>query len=432
MTDIWRRASNLLFIVFIAAVLWLILDAVTALMFLCGVLLWMVFHHLRHLVALERWLQRSDHSPTSIPAGSGAWDDVFAHLARYVRAHSQSQELLSLALERMRNVTSAMPDGIVILDDDDRIEWCNPMAEKHLGISLSFDAGQQITYLVRQMQFIEFLASRQYSNPLILRQTRQQGIIVSLHIIPYGYNQKLLISRDITRFEKIETMRRDFIANVSHELRTPLTVVAGFLETLSEENHGNPDFNRRILSLMTEQTTRMQRLIEDLLVLSRLENTQERVKEKTVNVVNLLHEILQDAQSLSAGRHRIRLNIATHDQLLGSEEELRSAFGNLVSNAIRYTPDHGEISIHWEKLADQGLFYVQDSGIGIETEHIPRLTERFYRIDNSRSRDTGGTGLGLAIVKHVLNRHQARLEINSQVGQGSRFSIWFPANRLIT
>ncbi|TXI17150.1 MAG: phosphate regulon sensor histidine kinase PhoR [Nitrosomonas sp.] len=432
MTDIWRRASNLLFIVFIAAVLWMILDAVTALMFLSGVLLWMVFHHLRHLVALEHWLQRSDHSPASIPAGSGAWDDVFAHLSRYVRAHSQSQELLSLALERMRNVTSAMPDGIVILDDDDRIEWCNPMAEKHLGISLSFDAGQQITYLVRQMQFVAFLASRQYSNPLTLRQTRQQGIIVSLHVIPYGYNQKLLISRDITRFEKIETMRRDFIANVSHELRTPLTVVAGFLETLSEENHENPDFNRRILLLMTEQTTRMQRLIEDLLVLSRLENAQEKVREKTVNVVNLLHEILQDAQSLSAGRHRIKLNIATHDQLLGSEEELRSAFGNLVSNAIRYTPDHGEISINWEKRADQGLFYVQDSGIGIEAEHIPRLTERFYRIDNSRSRETGGTGLGLAIVKHVLNRHQARLEINSQVGQGSRFSIWFPANRLIS
>ncbi len=431
MTDIWRRASNLLLIIFITALLWMILDAVKALLFLSIVLVWMVLHHLRHLVALERWLQRSDHSLASIPAGHGAWDDVFAHLARYVRAHSQSQQLLSLALERMRNVTSAMPDGIVILDDDDRIEWCNPMAEKHLGINLSLDAGQQITYLVRQMQFVEFLASRQYSNPLVLRQTRQQGIIVSLHIIPYGFNQKLLISRDITRFEKIETMRRDFIANVSHELRTPLTVVAGFLETLSEDNHVNPDFNKRILVLMTEQTTRMQRLIEDLLVLSRLENTQEKVKEKTVNVVSLLHDIFQDAQLLSAGRHHIKLNIATQDQLLGSEEELRSAFGNLVSNAIRYTPDHGEISINWEKHDGKGLFFVQDSGIGIEAEHIPRLTERFYRVDNSRSRETGGTGLGLAIVKHVLNRHQARLEISSQVGKGSRFKIWFPAKCLI-
>lgn len=431
MSDIWQRSFNIIFFILITAVLWIIFGAVKALMFFCIALLWMVFHHIRHLVALERWLQLSDHTPASIPAGSGAWDDVFAHLARYVRQHSQSQELLSLALERMRSVTSAMPDGIVILDESDRIEWCNSVAEQHLGINLSLDAGQQITYLVRQIPFVEYLAARKYSNPLILNQTRQQGIIVSLQLVPYGYNQKLLISRDITRFEKIETMRRDFIANVSHELRTPLTVVSGFLETLSADENVNSGFNKRALVLMSEQTTRMQRLIEDLLILSRLENEQSSVNEKTVDVTSLLRGILQDAESLSVGRHQIKLNIATQDQLLGSEEELRSAFGNLISNAIRYTPDSGEISINWEKRDGQGLFFVQDSGIGIEPEHIPRLTERFYRVDSSRSRETGGTGLGLAIVKHVLSRHQARLEITSQVGKGSRFTIWFPAKRLI-
>ena len=431
MADIWQRTSNLFLVVFITAVLWMILGAVKALIFLSVILLWMVFHHVRHLVALERWLQRSDHSSASIPPGSGAWDDVFAHLARYVRQHSQSQELLSLALERMRNVTSAMPDGIVILDKVDRIEWCNPVAEHHLGINLSLDTGQQITYLVRQIPFVEYLAARRYSNPLVLKQTRQRGMIVSLQLVPYGYNQKLLISRDITRFERIETMRRDFIANVSHELRTPLTVIGGFLETLSADDNVNTGFNKRALALMTEQTTRMQRLIEDLLILSRLENEQNKINEKVVDVVSLLHNILQDAESLSAGRHHIKLNIATQDQLLGSEEELRSAFGNLISNAIRYTPDSGEITINWEKRNGQGLFFVQDSGIGIEAEHIPRLTERFYRIDSSRSRETGGTGLGLAIVKHVLGRHEARLEVISQVGKGSRFTIWFPAKRLI-
>lgn len=432
MSDIWQRSSNILLIIIIAAVLWMIFGAVKALIFFSVVLLWMVFHHVRHLVALERWLQRSDHSPASIPAGSGAWDDVFAHLARYVRQHSHSQELLSLALERMRNVTSAMPDGIVILDEVDRIEWCNRVAEQHLGIHLSLDVGQQITYLVRQIPFVEYLAARQYSSPLILKQTRQQGLIISLQLVPYGYNQKLLISRDITRFEKIETMRRDFIANVSHELRTPLTVIGGFLETLSADDNVNTGFNKRALALMTEQTTRMQRLIEDLLILSRLENEQNKISEKVVDVVSLLHNILQDAESLSAGRHQIKLNIATQDRLMGSEEELRSAFSNLISNAIRYTPDRGEISINWEKHNGQGLFFVQDSGIGIEAEHIPRLTERFYRIDSSRSRETGGTGLGLAIVKHVLNRHEARLEITSRVGKGSRFNIWFPAERLIS
>ncbi|PSJ16855.1 phosphate regulon sensor histidine kinase PhoR [Nitrosomonas supralitoralis] len=431
MSDIWRRSSNILFLVFIAALLWMIFGAVKALIFFSVAMLWIAFHHIRHLVLLERWLQLSDHSSKSIPAGSGAWDEVFAHLARYVRQHSQSQEILSLALERMQSVTSAMPDGIVILDKSDRIEWCNPVAEQHLGISLGLDIGQQITYLVRQIPFVEYLAARQYSKPLVIKQTRLYGQIISLQLVPYGYNQKLLISRDITRFEKIETMRRDFIANVSHELRTPLTVIGGFLETLSADDNVNAGFNKRALVLMTEQTTRMQRLIEDLLILSRLENQQNIVADKTVNVVRLAQDLLQDAESLSAGRHQIKLTIASQDQLLGSEEELRSAFGNLISNAIRYTPDGGEIKISWEKYNDRGLFFVQDSGIGIESEHIPRLTERFYRIDNSRSRETGGTGLGLAIVKHVLNRHEARLEIISTVGKGSRFNIWFPAKRLV-
>jgi two-component system, OmpR family, phosphate regulon sensor histidine kinase PhoR len=430
-SDIWQRSFNMILVILITAVLWMIFGAVNALIFCSGALLWMVFHHVRHLVALERWLQVSDHTPASIPAGSGAWDDVFAHLARYVRQHSKSQEQLSLALERMQKITSAMPDGIVILDETDRIEWCNPVAEQHLGVNLSLDAGQQITYLVRQIPFVEYLAARKYSNPLILKQTRQQGIIVSLQLVPYGYKQKLLISRDITRFEKIETMRRDFIANVSHELRTPLTVIGGFLETLSADEPVSVDFNKRALTLMTQQTTRMQRLVEDLLVLSRLENEQNKVNDKPVDVVSLLQSALQDAESLSAGRHHIRLNIATRDQLSGSEEELRSAFGNLISNAIRYTPDSGEISINWEKKDGQGLFSVQDSGIGIEPQHIPRLTERFYRVDSSRSRETGGTGLGLAIVKHVLNRHDARLEIISKVGKGSCFNIWFSAKRLI-
>lgn len=297
MSDIWQRSSNILMIIFITAVLWMILGGVNALIFFGVAMLWMVLHHTRHIVALERWLQLSDHTPGSIPAGSGAWDDVFAHLARYVRQHSQSRELLSLALERMRSVTSAMPDGIVILDEHDRIEWCNPVAEQHLGINLTLDAGQQITYLVRQIPFVEYLAARQFSNPLILKQTRQHGMIVSLQLVPYGYNQKLLISRDITRFEKIETMRRDFIANVSHELRTPLTVIGGFLETLSADENVNNGFNKRALALMTEQTTRMQRLIEDLLILSRLENEQSKASEKTVNVVSLLNDVLQDAES---------------------------------------------------------------------------------------------------------------------------------------
>jgi two-component system phosphate regulon sensor histidine kinase PhoR len=432
MSDIWQRSFNIVFAILIAVVVWLIFGAVKALLFLCIALLWMVFQHIRHLVALEQWLRLSDHTSGSIPAGSGAWDDLFAHLARYVRQHSQSQERLSSALERMQRATAAMPDGIVILDESNRIEWCNPVAEHHLGIDLNLDTGQPIIHLVRQIPFVEYLSARRYSNPLILKQMRQQGLVLSLQLVPYGYNQKLLISRDITRFEKIETMRRDFIANVSHELRTPLTVINGFLETLSFTDDVSPDFNKRALTLMAEQATRMQRLIEDLLVLSRLEDMHNKIKEKTINVADLLNDLLREAESLSAGRHRIKLILSADDKLRGSEEELRSAFSNLISNAIRYTPDRGEIVINWEKHNGQGLFFVQDSGIGIEKEHIPRLTERFYRVDSSRSRETGGTGLGLAIVKHIANRHEARLEITSEVGKGSRFSIWFPAKLMVS
>ena len=223
-------------------------------------------------------------------------------------------------------------------------------------------------------------------------------MILSLQLVPYGDKQKLLISRDITRLEGVETMRRDFVANVSHELRTPLTVISGFFETASEEKWISSDMGKRALVLMTDQTKRMERLVEDLLTLSRLENTQNQVREENVNVTEILHELYHEAESLSAGHHHINLTLDTNIKLQGSPDELRSAFSNLVSNAIRYTPEGGEVYLKWDNQNGRGVFTVQDSGIGIDQEHIPRLAERFYRVDLSRSRGTGGTGLGLAIV----------------------------------
>ena len=416
----------------VAGGLWVIFDIVIALLFYSIALLLLVFYHLRYLTALDRWLQIPVPTSATLPDGfSGTWGDVFARLARLMRNQSQSHQQLSLALERLRRATSAMPEGVVILDETDSIEWCNPVAEQHFGIDFNRDAGQQITFLVRQSQFAEYIATHNYSEPLIVKQTRHQELILSLQLVPYGDKQKLLISRDITRLEGVETMRRDFVANVSHELRTPLTVIGGFFETLSEENWISSEMGKRALVLMTDQTKRMQRLVEDLLTLSRLENTQNQVREENVNVAKVLHELYQEAQSLSAGRHNINLNLDTDMRLLGSLDELRSAFGNLVSNAIRYTADGGEVILSWKNQDGQGVFTVQDSGIGIDQEHIPRLAERFYRVDLSRSRGTGGTGLGLAIVKHVLNRHQAHLEIASEPDKGSSFSAWFPEKRSI-
>lgn len=431
MQSFWQRSITIILLTVAAAVAWAALGAVKALVFYSGALLLLVIHHLRHLAALDRWLQTPVPTSVTLPDGSGAWEDVFARLARLMRIQSQSHQQLSSALERLQRATAAMPEGVVILDETDRIGWCNPVAEQHFGIDFNLDAGQQITYLVRQPQFAEYLATHNYSEPLVVKQSRHQELVLSLQLVPYGDKQKLLISRDITRLEGVETMRRDFVANVSHELRTPLTVIGGFLETLSEENLTDDKIGKRALALMTDQTRRMQRLVEDLLTLSRLENAQNMMHEGTVNVAELLQNLYSEAQSLSAGHHRISLKLDTDAVLLGSADELRSAFGNLVSNAVRYSADGGEIVLSWREQDGQGVFSVQDSGIGIEPQHLPRLTERFYRVDRSRSRETGGTGLGLAIVKHVLNRHQARLEIVSEPGKGSRFSAWFPARRLV-
>jgi two-component system phosphate regulon sensor histidine kinase PhoR len=348
-----------------------------------------------------------------------------------MRDQRQTQQQITSALERLQRATSAMPEGVVIMDEMDRIEWCNPVAEKHLGINARLDAGQHITHLVRHTQFAVYLGTSDYSEPLVMKQSRQQGMILSLQIVPYGDKQKLLISRDITRLEKIQSMRRDFIANVSHELRTPLTVIGGFLETLSEDDHVNAETNKLALRLMTDQTQRMQRLVEDLLTLSRLEDTENLARDDVIDIPKMLRELYHEAQSLSGGRHVITLDLRTEAKLRGCMDELRSAFSNLISNAIRYTPEKGTILLNWEINNHRGVFSVRDSGIGIEPEHVPRLTERFYRVDRGRSRETGGTGLGLAIVKHVLTCHQATLEIVSEPGKGSSFSAWFPTVRLI-
>jgi two-component system phosphate regulon sensor histidine kinase PhoR len=256
-----------------------------------------------------------------------------------------------------------------------------------------------------------------------------QELTLSVQLVPYGDSEKLLLSRDITHWERMETTRRDFVANVSHELRTPLTVLGGFLETLSDMQKPDPDMLRRSLQLMGEQATRMQRLVEDLLTLSKLESAQNPLNEEFVDVPELVRSLFSDAQALSGGRHRFRLRADDSEGVRGNAEELRSALSNLISNAVRYTPEGGEIEVSWSKREGEPVFTVRDTGIGIEPHHVPRLTERFYCVDRSRSRSTGGTGLGLAIVKHVLSRHQAHLEIESEPGRGSTFSAIFPAAR---
>jgi two-component system phosphate regulon sensor histidine kinase PhoR len=430
MPEFWTRPLGTLgAFALVALLIWPIAGAVAALALFALCLIAYLVYHLRQLDALNRWL--ADPQLTNVPQGSGSWQDTFGILYQMARRQSKSRHQLSEALARFRRAGEAMPDGVLILDEHDEIEWFNPIAGKQLGLNLETDAGRPITYLLRQTQFHEYLASHNYGEPLIMKSARNPEVTLSIQLVPFGAKQKLLISRDITRFEQLETMRRDFVANVSHELRTPLTVVGGFLETLQDHGSLGSEERAHYFDLMLDQTQRMQHLVEDLLTLSRLESASNPLHEAPVDVPGLMQSLLREAQGLSRERHQIKLEVESDAGLLGSENELRSAFGNLITNAVRYTPPGGEIVLRWETVADGARFSVRDSGIGIEAQHIPRLTERFYRIDRSRSRETGGTGLGLSIVKHVLTRHHGRLEITSEVGKGSTFSACFPTSRIV-
>ena len=385
--------------------------------------------HLYWLDKLARWLK--DPQLSDIPAGSGIWEDIFASLYQEMRRQRSSETQLTSALERFQRAAGALPDGVVLLNNSDQIDWCNHTAELQLGLSLAQDAGQPIGYLVRQTEFRDYLQAQQYGEPIKLKSVRNPDITLEIQLVPYGDNQKLLLCRDITPLENLETMRRDFVANVSHELRTPLTVVGGFLETLEDMDADMPATTRHYFHLMQDQTSRMRHLVEDLLTLSRLESSQHAPQEIDIDVPSMLRTVLTEGQSVSGGRHQLSLDADSALHLSGAPEELHSAFGNLVTNAIRYTPEGGDIHLTWCQRGEDAVFSVRDTGIGIEPQHLSRLTERFYRVDSSRSRETGGTGLGLSIVKHILTRHQARLEVESEFGKGSVFSAVFPATRIV-
>jgi len=384
--------------------------------------------HVWNLDRLARWA--AEPHDTDAPEGRASWREPMAALYRRVRARQLHQADLAATIERFRRAAEALPDGMLIMDSGNRVQWANQRAQTHLGLDLPRDVGAALANLARQPALVRYVDSENYSEPVVFDSQREPGATLSVQIVPFGVEEKLLISRDISRLEAVARMRRDFIANVSHELKTPLTVVTGFVETL-QDLALEPHQRRRYLQLMQEQAHNMQRLVNDLLTLSALESEQNPLNEVPFAVVPLLLALSADAKALSAGRHTIALDIGNAAIVTGSRDELASAFGNLVSNAIRYTPDGGTITLRWRISEDgTGEFSVEDTGIGIAAEHVPRLTERFYRVDRSRTRASGGTGLGLAIVKHVLLRHQAELDVMSELARGSTFTARLPARRV--
>ncbi len=384
--------------------------------------------HLWQIHRLMRWADAALDAP--VPEAGGAWGVAFSALYRRVRTRTRRHRDLATTIERFRNAVEALPEGMVIVDAANRIEWANARAQAHLGLDLAKDTGRPLLNLLRQPEVVRYFEAGDFADAVVIDSQRGTGSTLSIQVVPFGTDERLLISRDITQLEAVARMRRDFIANVSHELKTPLTVVSGFLETL-QDLELEPRQRTRYLQLMAEQAASMRRLVDDLLTLSALESEQNPVAESEFVIVPLLLEMSVDAKALSGGRHTIVLDIGDAAKVKGSQDELASAFGNVVSNAIRYTPDGGTITLGWQVDAEgRGAFSVADTGIGIAPEHIPRLTERFYRVDRSRSRATGGTGLGLAIVKHVLLRHQAELDVTSELGHGSTFTVLLPARRV--
>jgi two-component system, OmpR family, phosphate regulon sensor histidine kinase PhoR len=402
-----------------------------ATMLLLGALAFFFLRQLWLVLRLIHWAGCPLGTPT--PSASGAWGAVFEALHRRARLASAERERATEELARFRRAAEALPDGVMILDGHRAIEWMNLQAEACLGLKASVDTGSRITHLLREPEFLAYLDSPDHRGvPLELHSQRNPGRSLQIQAAPFAAGRTLLLVRDVTQLQKLATMRRDFVANVSHELKTPLTVTLGFVETALDALADTPPQEiAQYLQTAAGQAQRMQQLIDDLLTLSSLETDSPPPLEDPVDMADLLADICREVEALSAGRHRISLENRGPRKLLGSARELRSAFANLAGNAVRYTADGGAIMLCWGGEGDGGArFSVSDTGIGIAREHLPRLTERFYRVDRGRSRDAGGTGLGLAIVKHVLERHQAVLQIESEPGKGSRFSVVFPPHRV--
>ena len=435
---VWRAVSLLLFQIAPAFLAWSLAEGSArvyeAFFFaVIGTYAWLLLDGMRG-VRLLRWL-RADVRP-ELSLGSGMWGEVADRVRKLMRVQERAVKDAEQRLQDFLAALQASPNGVILLDAELRIEWCNQTASDHFGIQIPRDLMQHFSNLVRSPDFAAYMAARDLSRDLLMagrNDSFSKPVRLSVHLHPYGEGRSLLLSRDITTLEQAEAMRRDFVANVSHEIRTPLTVLAGFVETLQTLPLEEPD-RQRYLALMAQQAQRMQTLVNDLLMLSRLEGSPSPTNQELVSVESLILQCQTQASELSrqvwGSAHALQINVDTSLDITGAKAEIFSALSNLVNNAVRYSPAEKPLVLTWKAHGDGAVFCVQDGGPGIAPEHLPRLTERFYRVDRSRSRDTGGTGLGLAIVKHVAQRHGAELQIESVPGQGAKFSIHFPAHRV--
>lgn len=416
------EVKRLVVILTIAIVIGLLIDQLAWTLLFCAS--WYIGWHLWQMLRLNIWLQGKRKAQP--PESSGLWGEVFDAIYHLQRRQKREKKNLQAVINRVQETTSALKDGVILLDWRGYLDWWNPSAQRLLGFYNS-DQGQSVINFIRHPRFVDYFEAGEYAEPLDIPSPRFPDKRLQFQITRFGKNERLIVVRDITQIYHLEQMRKDFVANVSHELRTPLTVISGYLETLADNNTiATWD---KPLEQMQQQSKRMSLLINDLIMLSKLETTDTGFNQKRMPLEPLLQTIKSEASVLAGEKQQtITLESSPDISIIGNEKELHSACSNLVINAVKYTPEKGKIDMRLWRSGPYVYFSVTDNGMGFETKHIPHLTERFYRVDASRNSKTGGTGLGLAIVKHVLLRHDAELQINSEVGQGSVFTCVFPAN----
>ena len=384
------------------------------------ILIW----HYHHLFKLITWLWRS--KAISPPESEGVWGRIYDGLYHQTKKHRKKQKALNAKIRQFRDGAEALPDAALVLSEDLIIEWGNKKAQRLLGIRWPGDIGQRIDNLLRFPEFSQYLETANFEVPCHIPSPINAELILELRLMAYGTDQVLFLARDVSKIHRLEEMRRDFVANVSHELKTPLTVVRGYVEMVQITDHALDPYWQKVFNTMETQVSRMDRLVEQLLILSRVEINIDEDDKQLINMPKLIHALVEDSKWLNQEKnHQITANIADSLVIEGIDSEIKSACLNLISNAISYTPANGNIHILWQMDGNKAKFSVKDDGPGIRPENVNRITERFFRVDKSRSRDTGGSGLGLAIVKHVLNHHHAELSINSKWGVGSEFIIYF-------
>ncbi|MDG2253198.1 MAG: phosphate regulon sensor histidine kinase PhoR [Methylophilaceae bacterium] len=429
MQDIrWSTFWFLVLEIFIYLILSSIFNQKIAIIFVLATLLIFIVLHIFWIHKLNKWIESP--SLKNLPNGTGIWENIFAKLYRTYRQQKKSQTQLTTTLDQFNQAAEAINDGIIAVNEDNEILWSNKKAQKMFNINRKKDYNQPISYIFRNTDLSSYLLKEDYEKSINIHNPTNK-IDIEIKATFFGDNHKLITCRDLTLLNKAENLRKDFVSNFSHELKTPLTVISGFLETLEDQKTIDAE-SKKIISLMSKQAFRMKKLIDDLLLLSNVESDYLRNRSEKIIIKDMFRKIKTEVTLVNQEKHNIIYSINNEINIYGSISEVYSAFMNILTNAIRYSGDAGEIKVSWNKINNDAIFEVTDNGIGIPEDHLTRITERFYRVDEDRSRESGGTGLGLSIVKNVMSQHQGDVRIASELNTGSSFKLIFPSERIYT